>query len=307
MGGRDREDQPEVDGAGLMGGSALRLRISIPSVSSADQVSRRVTRLAAFLRRRCGGSLRISRQSGGPETKLIFQGVMRGRAAEPVRARPMGSDRARGGAVASLRSALRRVEGRGRPLDPEVRGRLEPVLRFNLARVRVHTGIYAAESARRLRARAFTIGADIYFGTGQFRPQSVTGLGLLSHELTHVRQQGVARQLRRYTRDGGDRWEREAQEVEQRLRLQLAAPGPRTRTRESDLRMAFASQPARAKTAPESAAYRAHTAATPAQRPGCEKEIDFALDAAPVADRVYRLLKQEARFARERGQLRLRR
>jgi hypothetical protein len=186
-----------------------------------------------------------------------------------------------------------------------VRRRLEPVVRFGIERVRIHTGAAAVESARRLRARAFTIGSDIYFGAGQFRPQSVAGLALLSHELTHVRQQGAQHRLRRYTQDGGDRWEREAQEVEERLRRRLTARRPSVR-KDPELRLALASQPARAHGQLAVTSHQAHVAATPAKPLGCEKEIDLARDAAPVAEGVYRLFKQEARLARERGPLRFR-
>jgi hypothetical protein len=62
--------------------------------------------------------------------------------------------------------------------------------RRDLSGVRVHTGPEAAEAAQSVNARAFTVGRDIVFGTGQYAPQSRDGLWLLAHELTHVLQQG---------------------------------------------------------------------------------------------------------------------
>ncbi len=54
--------------------------------------------------------------------------------------------------------------------------------------VRVHyTGADAACCS--LRARAFTVGRDIYFATGEFRPHTREGLWLLAHEVAHVVQQ----------------------------------------------------------------------------------------------------------------------
>jgi hypothetical protein len=42
---------------------------------------------------------------------------------------------------------------------------------------------------RSVSARAFTTGADIYFGRGEYRPGTSAGDELIAHELTHVVQQ----------------------------------------------------------------------------------------------------------------------
>jgi hypothetical protein len=55
--------------------------------------------------------------------------------------------------------------------------------------VRVHTDANAAESAQRLRARAYTFGQHVVFGKGQYGPATAAGKGLLAHELAHVLQQ----------------------------------------------------------------------------------------------------------------------
>ncbi len=59
----------------------------------------------------------------------------------------------------------------------------------DFAGVRVHTDVRAAESAREVRARAYTVGHHIVFGDGQYDPSSTAGRRLLAHELTHVLQQ----------------------------------------------------------------------------------------------------------------------
>lgn len=59
----------------------------------------------------------------------------------------------------------------------------------DLSRVRVHTDARAAESARSVNARAYTVGSDVVFAPGQFNPASAAGKRLLAHELTHVLQQ----------------------------------------------------------------------------------------------------------------------
>ncbi len=53
----------------------------------------------------------------------------------------------------------------------------------------MHTDTQAAESARAVNARAFTVGQDVVFGAGQYAPESSTGQRLMAHELTHVVQQ----------------------------------------------------------------------------------------------------------------------
>jgi hypothetical protein len=77
----------------------------------------------------------------------------------------------------------------GRPLPANLRGRLEKQFGADLAAVRVHSGSQAAAAARAERADAFASGRDIYFRDGMFRPESVAGLRLLVHEITHVLQQ----------------------------------------------------------------------------------------------------------------------
>jgi Domain of unknown function (DUF4157) len=58
--------------------------------------------------------------------------------------------------------------------------------------VRVHYGSAATDqSCRVLRARAFTVGHDIYFAAGAFRPDTRDGLRLLAHEVAHVAQQSA--------------------------------------------------------------------------------------------------------------------
>jgi hypothetical protein len=62
--------------------------------------------------------------------------------------------------------------------------------------VRVHRtdtpGTGADLACRALGARAFTVGNDIYFAAGQFRPGTRDGLWLLAHEVAHVVQQAGA-------------------------------------------------------------------------------------------------------------------
>jgi len=62
----------------------------------------------------------------------------------------------------------------------------------DFSRVRVHTSRQAADSARAMGARAYTVGSDIVFASGQYQPGIPAGDHLLAHELTHVIQHGPA-------------------------------------------------------------------------------------------------------------------
>ncbi len=82
------------------------------------------------------------------------------------------------------------ANGSGRPLDPATRSYMEPRFGHDFSQVRVHTDARAAESARAVNARAYTLGQDVVFGAGQYAPGTADGNRLLAHELAHVVQQG---------------------------------------------------------------------------------------------------------------------
>jgi hypothetical protein len=77
----------------------------------------------------------------------------------------------------------------GQPLDADVRTFMEPRFQQDFSRVRVHTDVRAAESARSVGALAYTVGQDVVFGAGRYEPATTAGRQLLAHELTHVAQQ----------------------------------------------------------------------------------------------------------------------
>lgn len=77
----------------------------------------------------------------------------------------------------------------GRPLDAPLRQDMEQRFGHDFSRVRVHADGTAAQSAREVRAKAYTVGQDIAFAAGQFAPGTQDGQRLLAHELTHVVQQ----------------------------------------------------------------------------------------------------------------------
>ena len=83
----------------------------------------------------------------------------------------------------------------GRPLDPDTRSFMEPRFGHDFSKVRIHDNASASSSAQSVAARAYTVGSNIAFRSGEFAPGSGEGRRLLAHELTHVVQQGQAAPL----------------------------------------------------------------------------------------------------------------
>ena len=81
------------------------------------------------------------------------------------------------------------LAGSGKLLPDAVRAYFEPRFGHDFSRVRVHTDLRAAHSARALGARAYTLGHDVVLGEGQYAPETGEGRRLLAHELAHVVQQ----------------------------------------------------------------------------------------------------------------------
>jgi hypothetical protein len=74
-------------------------------------------------------------------------------------------------------------------MDPSTRSFMESRFRQDFSDVRVHADPQAVASAEAVHARAYTVGRNIVFGSGQFAPATPAGRRLLAHELTHVVQQ----------------------------------------------------------------------------------------------------------------------
>lgn len=77
----------------------------------------------------------------------------------------------------------------GRPLDPGTRALMESRFGHNFGGVQVHTDGRAADSARAVQAKAYTVGDHVVFGAGRYQPYTQTGRQLIAHELAHVVQQ----------------------------------------------------------------------------------------------------------------------
>jgi hypothetical protein len=96
-----------------------------------------------------------------------------------------------GGAAARARGPVqqrRSSGGGGRPLDPATRSFFEGRFGAHFGDVRVHAGGAAGEAARASGARAVTVGDDIAFDGGEYRPETHEGRALIAHELAHTLQ-----------------------------------------------------------------------------------------------------------------------
>jgi hypothetical protein len=113
-----------------------------------------------------------------------------------------------------VQAAIAATRGSGRALDRSVAAALEPSVGGSLGDVRVHAGDGAAALARAVTARAFTVGNDIYFGRGEYRPGTRDGDALIAHEVAHtIQQRGAPQDGPLTVSQPGDVLEREAEAV----------------------------------------------------------------------------------------------
>ncbi|MEY9860676.1 hypothetical protein ABH935_006313 [Catenulispora sp. GAS73] len=90
----------------------------------------------------------------------------------------------------------------GRPLDWGLRRDFEVQLGHDLSRVRVHTDRDAAGLAELIGADAVTVGPEIFFAAGAYRPETAEGRRLLAHEILHTVQSPQPRGSLGGRRDG---------------------------------------------------------------------------------------------------------
>lgn len=96
------------------------------------------------------------------------------------------------GNVPNLSAEVATITKGGRHLSTSEQAFFEPRMGYDFGAVRIHTDVDAQRSARRLNARAYTVGSDIVFGRGEYEPQTKRSRELMAHELTHVIQQRAA-------------------------------------------------------------------------------------------------------------------
>jgi hypothetical protein len=96
----------------------------------------------------------------------------------------------------------------GEPLDAATRTFMEARFDHDFSNVRVHTDSKAADGARAVQARAYTIGRDVGFGPNEYAPATGEGKRLLAHELAHVVQQAAGPRV--LARQPVEQYERQA-------------------------------------------------------------------------------------------------
>lgn len=99
----------------------------------------------------------------------------------------------------------------GSALDGAMRRELEGRFAVDFSSVRVHHDPAATESARAVRARAYTAGRHVVFGAGEYNTRTSRGLRLLTHEMAHVAQHRGAMALPREMSTPRDAAERAAE------------------------------------------------------------------------------------------------
>jgi hypothetical protein len=89
----------------------------------------------------------------------------------------------------SLANSIESSRGNGQQMDHVTKSFMESRFGSGFGHVGIHSGGQAAQLSRQLKARAFTVGSDIYFNEGEYQPGTDKGKYLLAHELTHTLQQ----------------------------------------------------------------------------------------------------------------------
>ncbi|MGO1068726.1 eCIS core domain-containing protein [Lysobacter sp. CA199] len=181
---RSPEEVPALQSA-LPSGVQAQMQVSSssdPSEREADSVARAVMSMQAPAESaspRASVGAQVHRSSLANRTDDI------GHFAPQVQRKGGGPTHADADVEAEIRASL----GGGSPLPPKLRQFMEPRFRADFSGVRIHTDGKSAKLASRLSARAFAYGRDIFFGGGEFRPDSLDGGELIAHELTHTIQQ----------------------------------------------------------------------------------------------------------------------
>lgn len=111
-----------------------------------------------------------------------------------------------------VEAAIAASRGTGQSLHSDLAATLSSSYGDPLNDVSVHTGPSADSLARAVSARAFTVGSDIFFASGEYNPATPSGQELIAHEVAHVVQQRGAPDSGPLTvTTPGDAMEREAE------------------------------------------------------------------------------------------------
>lgn len=194
------------------GDGSIRAAAAVPRISRLQRQGSEEEEPQAHVQRQEEGQARLQRQAETEEETLQRQPQeeeeeLQARVQrqirdeeDPVQARrvpsprPDVADKQQFPTLGRVEDTLYASKGGGEPLPGDLRIEMEVDLGADLTDVRIHTGAAAHSMTREINAEAFTHGRDIYFSEGKYDPDSLRGRRLLAHELTHVVQQGAAKQ-----------------------------------------------------------------------------------------------------------------
>ena len=133
-----------------------------------------------------------------------------------IRMKSRGNDT---GGVAAGPQAQKAIDGlgSGSPLPASERAFFEPRFGRDLSGIRIHTGNQADTASRAINARAFSLGNDIAFASGQYQPGTHSGRTLMAHEITHAFQGGPSGLIQRAEIDDDPQFCQNIQDVTSRL------------------------------------------------------------------------------------------
>jgi hypothetical protein len=148
----------------------------------------------------CGGKKKVQRKARTTsvsephdpleqEADRVADAALRGTAAPVTASEPILARSA--SAVMPVQTALPAdlSSSSGSALEEPHRAEFESRLGHDFSRVRIHDDRRAHALAVSYGARAFTYGADVFFGAGELDLHSTAGRHLLAHELAHTVQQ----------------------------------------------------------------------------------------------------------------------
>ncbi len=128
--------------------------------------------------------------SASPGAVLALQRAYGNQAVQHLMRRTAAASAAGGEVDGAIRRDIDNARGGGQSLDTRVGAQMGHSLGADFSHVKVHTDARADTLNRSLNAEAFTLGRDIFFSRGAYRPNTSSGSKLLAHELTHIVQQG---------------------------------------------------------------------------------------------------------------------
>ena len=89
----------------------------------------------------------------------------------------------------NVATTIQRAQGKGTPIGKSAKKPMEDAFGYDFSPVRIHHDQQSDRLSRSLNARAFTVGGDVFFRQGEYKPETSGGKQVLAHELTHVIQQ----------------------------------------------------------------------------------------------------------------------